>query len=250
MARKLFNIITDEISLVDRAANKKKFLIKKKQERKIMNEFIEKLKKYLGKDHQLTDEEIAKAEKLDPAKAKELGEALDIFLSYQDDLADDLLDATYPIFKALIPEDIEPEELDTEGLVTLLTEKAGATFSKVNKADLERIKSIVDKMLKIKTEKMSGGKKDLSDEELNDLEELDQLRTEKAERIKQEKADKEKKQVDAFDELLKKVEKLEGKKRGDSKQLKGEEDDDKNPKVKKKDDEFEWTSLNPKPTKD
>ena len=242
MARKLFNIEPGEISLVDRAANKKKFLIKKNQERKIMKTFIEKLKKYLGEDHQLTDEQIAKAESFEPKKVTELGDALDTFQSYQDELADDLLEATYPIFKALIREEQEVVELDTEGLVTLLTEKAGATFSKVNKADLERIKAIVDKMLKVKAEKIAGDNKDLSEDVLAKLEKLEQLEAEEVERLATEKADKEKKRDEAFEEMQKKIEKLEGKPRGDSKQIKGE-DPPGDPKIKKEDKEFQWDSF-------
>jgi hypothetical protein len=147
-ARKLIDIETDEISLVDRAATKKKFLIKKQQERKIMKEFIVKLKKFIGEEKPLTDEQIAKAETLDAKIAKEFGDALDTIQSYNEDYSDELNEATnFFILKSLFPEVPEPEELTVEDVVSFVTEKAGASLSKATKAQLEKIKGIIDSML-------------------------------------------------------------------------------------------------------
>ena len=61
MPRKLKEIEADEVSLVDKAANKTKFFILKRS--KLMDEFIKILKQWFGEDV-LTDEEIAKAKEL------------------------------------------------------------------------------------------------------------------------------------------------------------------------------------------
>jgi hypothetical protein len=248
-ARKLLNIDADEISLVDRPANQKKFLIKK-QERKIMKEFIVKLKKFIGEEKPLTDEQIAKAETLDATKAKEFGDALDIIQSYKEDYSDELTEATdLFVLKSLFPEEVEPEELTVEDVVSFVTEKAGASLSKATKAQLEKIKGIIDSMLKVKTEKLAGDKEEnLSDETMEKLEKLQRLEAEDEERIKKAEEAEKKKAADDNAALLKRIEKLEKEGRSDTTQLKDEGDEGKK-KVKKEDETFDWTSLNPKPEK-
>ena len=247
-ARKLIDIETDEISLVDRAANKKKFLIKKQQERKIMKDFIGKLKKSVGEEKPLTDEQIAKAETLDAKTAKEFGDALDIIQSYKEDFSDELIEATdIFILKSLFPKEAEPEELTVEDVVSFVTEKAGASLSKATKAQLEKIKGIIDGMLKVKTEKLAGDKEEkLSDETMTKLERLEQLEADEKERVEKAEAAKKKKLSDDNEALIKRIEKLEKGERSDTTQLKDEEEEG-DKKVKKKDDEPQWPSLTQQP---
>jgi hypothetical protein len=88
----------------------------------------------------------------------------------------------------------------------------------------------------------------LSDETIAKLEEYETMKEAEKERLKKAEEAEKKKAADDNAALLKRIETLEKKGRSDTTQLKDDEDD-KDKKVKKKDEPFDWTSLNPKPEK-
>jgi len=251
MGRKLFDIEINEITLCKSPANRKKFFIKKMEE-KPMSEFIEELKKFMAEDDEdiekaLTKDEIAKAEKLGEKEAKALSEALGIVIQYED-IPDDLEGAILTLVaKASYDYPVVEEEVG----------KAGAKLSKTTQAQikmaLDHIKDgpkaidILKTLLgqDVKKKKEDGdGEENLNPETLAKLEKLAELEEAEKERIEKkekEEADKEKKEKQ---ELLERIEALE-KKKGIKKSIDGPDEGDKK-KVKKgadDEDEDQWPSV-------
>ena len=234
MPRKLKEIELEEVSLVDKAANKTKFFITKRS--KLMDEFIKILKQWFGEDV-LTDEEIAKAKGL-PAETVEAAKgALGNLIQYKDDYPDDYLDALNIVIKgAVIEREIAaPAAADDDKLDV---EKAGAKFSKATMAQLKRMKEIIDKLLAAKEDFGKGeGDEKLSDETTAKLEELDAYKRKEKEDLEKATADEKKKEQERLEKLESEIADLK-KKRGVKKGIEGqegdEEDDDDTPK---------WSSL-------
>jgi len=249
MARKLKDMDIEAIALVDKAANRKKFYIIKRnkpKETKTMD-IAKILKAFFGADA-VKEETITKAQELPEAKVQAIGEALEVFTKYDhDEFPEDLIEASRNLAnEALSPVQIDKEaELSDEQII----EKAGAALSKATRAQLERIKAIVDKMLEAKEKKAAADHKDLPEDVVRKLAELDELKeaNEKAELAKKE--EKEKARDTEIEELKKQLttitEKL--KERGVKKGLTDDdlEDDDlkegKDDKNKKK--VGQWPSL-------
>ena len=165
MPRKLKEIEADEVSLVDKAANKTKFFILKRS--KLMDEFIKILKQWFGEDV-LTDEEIAKAKELPTEVVEAAKSALENLSEHKDVYPDDYLDALNVVVKgALIERKITVTD-ETEFDIEKLTEEQ---FSKATLKQLKKLKEIVDGLLKAKedTTKSKDGEK-LSDEMVAKLE--------------------------------------------------------------------------------
>lgn len=94
-----------------------------------------------------TEAQIQKAQAMPPAEAESLTGALVVLEKYQEELPEDLAEATATIVKASVagtPAAAEPETLDVE--------KVGAKLSKATKSDLLKIKNIVDGLLQADTE--------------------------------------------------------------------------------------------------
>jgi hypothetical protein len=139
MARKLENIEVEEVSIVDAAANRKKFgIIKRRSE---VDEFITIIKSMAG---ELSDEELEKAKALPADAQKAIAGALNILNKYKADYPADVLDAIktltkyssygygYPAKKS------EDEELTKEDI-----EKIGARLSKATLEQLKIAKEIL-----------------------------------------------------------------------------------------------------------
>lgn len=191
MARKLFDIEINEITLCKSPANRKKFFIKKSQE-KPMKEFIEDLKKFTAEEDEdiekaLTKDEIAKAEKIGEKEMKALQEALGIVSQYED-IPDDLEKAIKTLVeKASYGYPVVEEELD----------KTGAKLSKTTQAQikmaLEHIKDgpkaidILNTLLGIETKKTDKKKEDdeenLSAETIARLEKLEEFEKKEKEEV-------------------------------------------------------------------
>lgn len=233
MPRKLKEIEADEVSLVDKAANKTKFFILKRS--KLMDEFIKILKQWFGEDV-LTDEEIAKAKELPTETVEAATSALESLSEHKDVYPDDYLDALNMIIKgALIERKITVTD-ETEFDIEKLTEEQ---FSKATLKQLKKLKEIVDGLLKAKEEttKSKDGEK-LSDEVVAKLEELDEYKRKEKEAAEKTAADEKKKEQEEIQKLKDDIEELK-KKRGVKKGIEGQEggkedDDEDTPK---------WTSL-------
>ena len=233
MPRKLKEIEADEVSLVDKAANKTKFFILKRS--KLMDEFIKILKQWFGEDV-LTDEEIAKAKELPTEIVKAAKSALENLSEHKDVYPDDYLDALNVVVKgALIERKITVTD-ETEFDIEKLTEEQ---FSKATLKQLKKLKEIVDKLLetKEKATKSKDGEK-LSDEMVAKLEELEEYKRKEKEATEKAAAEEKKKEQERLKKLESEIEELK-KKRGVKKGIEGQEgdkeDDDK--------DTPEWPSL-------
>jgi len=148
MARKLINLKINEVSLVNLAANKRKFAIIKMKGCKMNDELKELFAAFQGKE--LTDDEIKEVEKLDKEKLEEIEKSLILLEQYKDDLPDDAVAAIGAIVKVAggnIPEPKKEEEEDDNPIFTALMEmtadkaieKAGKKLSKETKAILDKV---------------------------------------------------------------------------------------------------------------
>jgi len=238
MPRKLEDLDVAEISLVDNAANRKKFYIIKR--RKEMEEFVKLLKSFMGEDDEefkLSEEDIAKAGKLDEKAIKAIQGALNILNKYKDVYPADVLKAiktltkyasygySYPAAKS---EDIIEELTDVE--------KAGRKLSKATIEQLRKALEIIESLIKEKEEDVTKGEK-LPPEVVKKLEKLAKLEKAEKERIEKEKEQKEKEREELIKQLKERVEKLE-KMKGIKKSIDSQDDDDKD-----KDKRVKWPSL-------
>lgn len=236
MPRKLKEIEAEEVSIVDKAANKTKFFITKRS--KLMEEFIKKMNTWFG-EGVLTEEEIAKVKELPAETVEAAKSALDNLSEFKDDYPEDYLNALNVMVKgALVEREITTEGGDAEFDIEKATEEQ---FSKATLKQLRKLKEIVDKLLTAKesTAKSDGDEK-LSDETIAKLEKLEKLEREEKERLEKEAADERKKTEDEMKKLQDDVAALK-KARGVKKSLDGQEGD----KDKEKDDEKapKWASL-------
>lgn len=236
--KELKDVDVVEISLVDSAANLKKFYLTKRGKK------MEKLKElYKEFDIELEDEDVTKAKDIPEDEKEELTDALELFKKYKDDLPDDALESIKVLAKLSLnqPEKVE----DMDGLIEELSdfEKAGR---KLSKATIKQLKSIIDtlsKMVGERTEKMTGEDTDynkLPDEVKEKLERLDRIERERKEELeKKEEKEKEKlhKTIEDLQDRLEKMEELRGVK-------KSKDDEPKDKDKKKTDDEKDdWPSL-------
>jgi hypothetical protein len=145
MARKLTDIEVEEISLVDAAANRKKFSIIKRE--KSMDELI-KILKALGIT--LTAEEVEKAKGLPEDATKAIKEAVGLLGKYKDEMPEDVLSAVQTLTRyasetpAAFPGGAAPFKAKTEKADDEVSlEKIGARLSKATKAELAKLKTMI-----------------------------------------------------------------------------------------------------------
>lgn len=201
MARELFDIEIEEITLCKSPANRKKFFIKKMKEGKTMSEFIDKLKKFLAEsdediDTALTTEQVERIEKFDKETQKEIEDNLDIVSQYED-IPDELESVHQFLFKQVI--NVPEVEVD----------KAGAKLSKTTQAALKEIRALVegspkaieklDTLLGVepkKTKKKEGdNEENLSEETVAKLERLEEFEKKENEELKKEEAIKQQEKI-------------------------------------------------------
>jgi len=202
MARKLFDIEISEITLCKSPANRKKFFIKKMEERNMS--LIEKLKKFLAESDEdvestLTKDQIERIEKIDKKVQKEIEENLDAVILYED-IPDDLEESIqFFIKKASYDYPVVEEEVG----------KAGAKLSKTTQAQIKEalghIKDgpkavvILETLLGIETKKTEktkeGDEENLSAETLERLERLEEFEKKEKEELSKEAETKQEEKV-------------------------------------------------------
>lgn len=236
MPRKILDIDVDEISVVDLAANRKKFFIRKGAVP--MDELLKALQTFLGADV-VTAESVKKAE-LTEEHAAEIKAAVDVLAKYKADFPDDVLAAVQTLTKSAFPaRKDEPFNV----------EKYGAKLSKATVEDLKKIRDILNGLLPdleaeakkksatpLPTDPYAG----LAPEVAERLRKLDGLEKAEAEAVAKAASDKEKALTEKVTKLEAEIDLLK-KSRGASSQ-KTEADGGTDP-LKKKSEVFEWTSL-------
>lgn len=209
-------------------------------------DFKEILKSIFG--DKCIEEDFAKVEELKDEKVQALGTALETFQKYDvEEFPEELIDAT----KDLVKSSMETVEVEKEARFTVEKiieemEKAGASLSKATKAQLEKIKGIIEGMLKLKTDKSVGNHKDLPEDVIAKLDAYNDLKEKVKKENLEKEAEKTKEKEKEFEDLKTKMAKLEAdlKKRGNSKSLEDDPpDEDKGDEVKKKDKVNKWPSL-------
>lgn len=233
MPRKILDIEIDEISVVDRAANRKNFFIKK-QGATPMDQLLKALNEFLGADV-IKEEELAKLP-LSEEQAKEIQAAVAVLSKYKADFPDDVLAAVQSLTKSAFA--ARPE-------VELTVEKIGARLSKSTMADLKKIKEILDKLIPAEeakadeaTQKAAG----VTPEVAARLRKLDALEAAEAEAIRKAAADKETALTATIKKLQDDLEALK-KTKGASLQKKAEGGEPDADSINKKGEPFVWTSL-------
>lgn len=247
MPRKLEDIDVEEISLVGSAANRRRFLILKKE---IQMGWLELLKSFLGgeeenEEFKLTEEDIAKAKEMSESAIKAISGALNILNKYKDVFPPDVIAAmkTLTKYAAYGYPEKKSAELEDEEFTKYLIEKAGAKLSKATIEQLEKIKDIVEKLIGAKDKDVKKGLTDDEYEKLpadikvrlaraTELEEAEKDRVKKAQ--ENEEAEREKR-IKTLEDEIAELKKSRGKKKG----LKPEEDDDEHDdKDKDEDDDY------------
>jgi len=239
--RKLFDIEINEITLCKSPANRKKFFIKKMEEKNMT--FIDKLKKFLAEadedvESTLTKEQVERIEKLDDKVQKEIEEKLDIVSQYED-IPDDLEDSIqFFVKKVSYDYPVVEEEID----------KAGAKLSKTTQAQIKEalgyIKEspkgifVLKRLLGLEVEKeeegeektggeeKTSGKERISPEIQAKLEKLAELEKTEKERLEKESEKKQKEDIQKM--IDERLEQLELKEKPTKKSIDGQEDDEKN----------------------
>ena len=194
-----------------------------------MNEFLELIKNWLGEE-ELTEEQTAKINALDDEKVKELTKAIEEFEEYKENMPEDLEKATLSLMKSAIYDYPTKEAKEVEFDI----DKAGASLSKATKAQLEKIKGIIDGLLKLKTEKIKG----LSDEQAEKLEKAEAILKADEERKAKEAGELKKKEETEKKDLLDRIAALE-KIKGIKKSI-DSDDKDKDKDTDDDEDEKDW----------
>lgn len=208
MARKIYDLSIEEITLCKSPSNKKLFFIRKSKEVNV-DTLIEKLKKFLAEsdediDGALTKEQVERIEKIDKKVQKEIEENLDILSAYED-IPDDL----ETVHQFLLKRIIDQPEIEEIG-------KAGAKLSKTTQTQLKealghikdgpKAVAILETLLGIETKKTEkkkeGDEENLSAETLAKLEEYEELKKAKDEELSKEA---EKKQSEKIVEVVNKA---------------------------------------------
>jgi gamma-glutamylcysteine synthetase len=233
MPRKILDIEIDEISVVDSAANRKKFFIKKGAIP--MDELFKTLQSFLGAD--VVKEDELKKVPLSEEQAAEIQAAVATLAKYKADFPDDILAAVQSLAKAAVLRAPLPE-------VEVTIEKIGARLSKATLEDLKKIKELLDKLIPAeeakdeeKTKKYAGVDPAVAAR----LAKLDTMEKAENERIQKAAADKEASLTATLKKLQDEVEALK-KVKGVSLQKKAEAEPEAEA-LKKKDDVFGWPSL-------
>lgn len=252
MARKLFDIEINEITLCKSPANRKKFFIKKMEE-KPMKEFIEDLKKFKAEEDEdiekaLTEDEIAKAERIGEKEAKALRKALGIVSQYED-IPDDLEGAILTfVEKASYDYPVVEEEVG----------KAGAKLSKTTQTQIKealghikdgpKAVAILESLLGVESKKTVKGKDDdeenLSAETIAQLERLEEF--EKKEKEELSKETEKKRDEKVLDIVIKALKDAGLEEIAQKTSIAGQEEEDKKKKETKKgadDDEDKFPSI-------
>ena len=236
--KKIKDLDIEEISLVQRAANRRTFSLTKEETKQMYDKLITLLKKWFSEE-ELTEERQAAIKAMPEDLQKANLQALEIMEEYRED---DLMPEDFKkVMKAYIDVAISPKEKKEDKKETELTpdnfiEKAGAAFSKATKEQIEKAIGILNALLNKGGGEDKETKKGLTPEQINLLAKAQAIidREELAKKAADEA--KEKDRDSKIDDLLKQVAELK-KNRGTSKQIQkdeeGEEDEDGKTKTKK-----------------
>lgn len=171
MAKKLVGIRIEEVSLVDKPANRRRFaIIKRQRTERMKDELKDRFEKLLGRE--LTEDEITKSQLTD-GQAEALGKQLDVLLRYREDLPPKVVEAIGSVacLAALSKESVEgkggegkdDEEVSVDSLIEQVVDKAMTKFIEALKEQFSELTQKLDGLGQADEEEE---KKETDDEEI------------------------------------------------------------------------------------
>jgi len=244
-AKKIKDLDIDEISLVDRAANRRKFAITKKERKEMFEKLIEILKNWLTPE-EITDELQAGIKALPEDVQKAHLATLTVLEEYNDEdvMPAEFKKALTEMVKATItpvPETKEGNELTLDTFI----EKAGAVFSSATKSQIEKVIAALQTLLgkdKDDDEKKKAAEKNLTPEQIAALAKAEAIIAAEDAKTRKAAEDKEKARDEALEKMAKEIAELK-KVKGTSTQLDDKDENDKGDKKKAVVDKFPSLKL-------
>ena len=243
-ATKIKDIDIDEISLVDRAANRRKFAITKKERTEMFEKLIEILKNWLTPE-EITEEFQTGIKALPEDVQKAHLATLTVLEEYNDE---DVMPAEFKkALAAMVKATVTPipeKKGGDEFTLDIFIEKAGAVFSQATKTQIEKVIASLQALLgttKDDDEKKKAAEKNLTPEQIAALEKAAAIIAAEDAKERKAKEDKEKARDEALEKMAKEIADLK-KVKGTSKQI-GDEGNEGEKGEKKKAVEDKFPSI-------
>jgi len=232
-ANKIKDLDIDEISLVDRAANRRKFAITKKERKEMFEKLIEILKNWLTPE-EITEDLQAGIKAMPEDVQKAHLATLTILEEYNDEdvMPAEFKKALTEMVKATVTPVPETKAVDELTLDTFI-EKAGAVFSSATKSQIEKVIAALQSLLgtsKDDDEKKKAENKNLTPEQIAALAKAEAIIAAEDAKERKAKEDKEKARDEALDKMAKEIAELK-KVKGTSKQLDDKDEKDETKKA-------------------
>jgi len=233
-AKKIKDLDIDEISLVDRAANRRKFAITKKERKEMFEKLIEILKNWLTPE-EITDELQAGIKALPEDVQKAHLATLTVLEEYNDE---DVMPAEFKkALTEMVKATITPVADEKEGeefTLDVFIEKAGAVFSQATKTQIEKVIASLQALLGTSKadEKKKAENKNLTPEQIAALEKAEAIIAAEDAKVRKAAEDKEKARDEALEKMAKEIAELK-KVKGTSKQLDDKDEKDEKDETKK-----------------
>ena len=244
-AIKIRDLDIDEISLVDRAANRRRFAITKKEKNEMFTKLIELLKNWM-KPEDITDEVQTAIKAIPEDELKKHVAALEILQEYNDPevMPADFKGVLTGMVKAVyLPAADKKEDKDPEITLDMFIEKAGAVFSAATKSQIEKVIAMLQGLVGKDKDDKKKSDDSLTDEQRAKLARADEILKAEEDRKSKEKTAVEKAREDRIVGMEKTIAELK-KTRGTSSQLdEGDEDDEGKKKDTKKAVEDKFPSM-------
>ena len=233
-AKKIKDLDIDEISLVDRAANRRKFAITKKERKEMFEKLIEILKNWLTPE-EITEEFQAGIKAMPEDVQKAHLATLTVLEEYNDEdvMPAEFKKALTEMVKATITPIPEKKGGD-EFTLDVFIEKAGAVFSQATKTQIEKVIASLQALLGTSKddEKKKAENENLTPEQIAALEKAEAIIAAQDAKDRKAAEDKEKARDEALEKMAKEIAELK-KVKGTSKQLDDKDEKDEKDETKK-----------------
>jgi len=231
-AKKIKDLDIDEISLVDRAANRRKFAITKKERTEMFEKLIEILKNWLTPE-EITEEFQTGIKALPEDVQKAHLATLTVLEEYNDE---DVMPAEFKkALAAMVKATVTPipeKKGGDEFTLDVFIEKAGAVFSQATKTQIEKVIASLQALLGTSKddEKKKAENENLTPEQIAALEKAEAIIAAQDAKDRKAAEDKEKARDEALEKMAKEIAELK-KVKGTSKQLDDKDEKDETKKA-------------------
>ena len=231
-AKKIKDLDIDEISLVDLAANRRKFAITKKERTEMFEKLIEILKNWLTPE-EITEEFQTGIKALPEDVQKAHLATLTVLEEYNDE---DVMPAEFKkALAAMVKATVTPipeKKGGDEFTLDVFIEKAGAVFSQATKTQIEKVIASLQALLGTSKddEKKKAENENLTPEQIAALEKAEAIIAAQDAKDRKAAEDKEKARDEALEKMAKEIAELK-KVKGTSKQLDDKDEKDETKKA-------------------